>query len=73
MEKTTVLDTSDGIAFFQLATLKSALKLELLGMRHSRGSALKVAKRMGYKGNRETVYKAVCDEVDKRLAAKAQS
>lgn len=41
-----VLDTPEGIAFYQLCALRGALKLEVLGMRSSRGSAGAVARRV---------------------------
>lgn len=52
-----ILDTPDGIAFYRLAATKSALSLELKGIRIRRGfSAYAFAKRTyDLKGSRESV------------------
>lgn len=39
---TIAIDRPNGISLFQLITVKSALKLEKLGMKHSRGSVRKM-------------------------------
>lgn len=46
-----VIDTPEGIAYAQLATLKAAVKLESLGMKHSSGLSMRkqAAKRLGMK------------------------
>lgn len=42
--------------FFQLLQWKGALKLEILGMRHSQGSVYAhVKKQLGFKGNKQRV------------------
>ena len=52
----TILDTKEGINFFQVARLCSALKLEILGLKHSRGSVYAYCKRTyGLKGNKEKI------------------
>lgn len=39
----TTIDTPEGIAFFQLLQMRGALRIEIAtGMRHSRGSVLKL-------------------------------
>ena len=49
----TVLDTPDQIARFRLATLRAALKLEIAGMKRSRGpSAYAILKTEGFTGTR---------------------
>jgi hypothetical protein len=65
-----MLTTPEELDFFELARLKSAVKLELYGMRLSRGaSAYKIAKqRYGLKGNRAYVYKQLYDMVQAQLA-----
>ena len=40
-----VIDTPEGIAFHRLCTLHATVKLECLGMRHSRGSVTALVKR----------------------------
>jgi hypothetical protein len=42
----TMIDTPDGIRFYRLAAVRAALSIEVkTGLRHSRGSVLKIAKR----------------------------
>lgn len=51
-----ILDTPEDINFFQVATQCSALKLETLGLRHSRGSVYAFCKKQyGFKGTKEKV------------------
>jgi len=51
-----IADTPESIAAFRLITLRAALKLECLGMRHSRGSAFKVIKsEFNIKGTKKSV------------------
>ena len=46
----------DNIALYRLLTLKAALKLETLGMKHSQGSVYALVKReFGFKGNKASV------------------
>ena len=46
----------DNIALYRLLTLKAALKLECLGMKHSQGSVYALVKReFGFKGNKASV------------------
>lgn len=60
----TVIDTPEGIRIARLMALKGALKLEMKGMRRSRGrSAYSILKEMGYKGSREEVLRQVEREV----------
>jgi hypothetical protein len=64
----TMLTTPESIALFRLATLRTALKLELLGMKHSSGkSAYSTLKGMGYKGTRAEVLEAVAADVQAGL------
>lgn len=66
-----ILDKPDEIAFFNLARLKGALKLELLGMKMSRGpTAYSQLKKMGFKGTREAVLEAVEAKVKHAIAVK---
>ncbi len=50
---------------FRLAALRSALRLELHGMRVSRGrTAYAILKDMGYRGSRESVLEQVTADVE---------
>jgi len=45
------------VAGYQILALRSALGLEIKGMKHSRGSAYAtIKKRFGFKGNKQKVY-----------------
>ena len=51
-----VIDTPNQIALFGMATQISALKLEVKGMKHSRGSVYALVKRVyGLKGSKQRV------------------
>lgn len=53
---TIICDTPESIKFYQLVALRGAVKLECLGMKHSRGSMTAFAKRLyGLKGNKISV------------------
>jgi len=57
----------ENIELFRLMTLRQGLKLELLGMKVSRGvSILKIVKGMGYKGTRQQILTQL-DEVHAQL------
>jgi hypothetical protein len=57
----------ENIELFRLMTLRQGLKLELLGMKVSRGvSILKILKGMGYKGTRQQILTQL-DEVHAQL------
>ena len=63
------LTTTDQIETFRLITLRSALKLEIKGMKMSRGqSAYKILKSMGFTGLRQSVLEQVTDEIEYRKA-----
>ena len=63
------LTTTDQIETFRLMTLRSALKLEIKGMKMSRGqSAYKILKSMGFTGLRQSVLEQVTDEIEWRKA-----
>ncbi len=54
---------------YDLFVLEKSLKLELLGMKHSKRSAYARAKeRYGLKGNREKVYNQLLDLKNQMLA-----
>lgn len=46
MNQDIICDTPDKILAFQLLSIRSALKLEILGMKHSRGSVAQHVRRM---------------------------
>lgn len=59
---TIVINTPEGIEMFQLLRLKSALKLELMGLKHSQGSVFAHIKRTyNFKGNKQTVLNQLAD------------
>ena len=65
----TMIDTKEGIEAFQLLRLKSALKLEILGLKNSRGSVYAHIKRTyNLKGNKQKVYDSFCSLADTRLS-----
>ena len=52
------------VDFYRLLTLRSALKLEILGMKNSRRSAYAIIKEeFGFKGNKQKVY----DQIDELI------
>jgi hypothetical protein len=70
-----VIDTPDGIAFYRLCALRSALVLEMHGMKHSQGSVYALVKReFGFKGAKVAVLaqlKAYIEEVRSALSTPA--
>lgn len=59
----TALTTPEQIDKFRLATLRSALKLEMKGMTRRGKSAYAILKEMGYKGTREKVLEKLNEEL----------
>ena len=60
------LDTPEKIEAYRLAPLRTGLKLEIKGMRVSRGrTCYSILKGMGYKGSREKVLEQVAADVEK--------
>jgi hypothetical protein len=60
----TIVDTPDGIATYQMLAIRAALRIEVhTGLRHSRGSVMKLAKRLY--GIRRNTKKGVLAELDK--------
>ena len=54
--------------YFQLRCLQKALELELLGMRHSRGSAYaEIKNRFGFRGSREKVAEKFSEYIENYL------
>tara|TARA_R110001592_G_scaffold341621_1_gene630909 strand:- start:1293 stop:1616 length:324 start_codon:yes stop_codon:yes gene_type:complete len=50
--QTVIADTKEKIEMMRLLTIRSGLKLELLGLRHSRNAAFKAAKQITGKNTR---------------------
>lgn len=72
-DKSIVIDTKAGLAFFRLLQIKGALGIEVsTGLRNSHGSVMKLAKeKYGCKGNtKKAVYDELCKIVDDAIAAK---
>ena len=60
------LDTPANIEAYRLATLRTGLRLEIKGMRMSRGrTCYAILKDMGSKGSREKVLEQVAADVEK--------
>lgn len=66
-----VVDTPDGIEFFQLCARRGALKLENRGLKHSSGrSVFKMVKQVyGLRGTREEVLAQLNDMIEQRIKA----
>jgi succinylarginine dihydrolase len=58
------LTTSHQIETFRLITLRTALRLELLGMKSKGPSAYSALKKMGFSGSRTVVLQQVSDEIN---------
>ena len=59
-----ILDTPDLIARYRLATLRAALRLEIAGMKRSRGpSAYAILKKEGFTGTRADIL----EQINKQL------
>jgi hypothetical protein len=54
-----VIDTPEGINMFRMLAIKHGLKLELLGMRHSKGLVFAAAKQMTGKKTRKDCLTAI--------------
>ena len=68
---TLVFDTPESIAFFQLAARKNALAMELRGMKRHGRSAYSICKsEYGLRGNRESVFRQMCELVEAAIATK---
>lgn len=65
--------TGEGINIFQFLTRKSALKLEIAGLRHSRGSVYAVCKKAyGLKGSKQRVLEQMEEMHKSMLEARDQ-
>ena len=52
---------------YRLMTLRSGLKLEIIGMKRTGKTAYATLKAMGYKGSKQVVLDQVIDEINSRL------
>jgi hypothetical protein len=67
-----IADTPESIAFFHLCAQISALRLEILGLRHSRGSVYAHVKRQyGLTGNKASVLAQLVAKKEATLAARS--
>ncbi len=57
----------DNIEMFRLLQMKSALALEIKGLKHSRGSVYALVKKeFNLKGNKQKVYDQLCNIIKTR-------
>ena len=61
------LTTLEAIDTYRLMTLRSALKLEIIGMTRKGQSAYSILKAQGFKGTKQAVLDQVIDEINSRL------
>lgn len=62
----TIVESQD-FELYALLRLKSALKLECAGMKHSKGSVYaKVKKDFGFKGNKQFVLEQLIQHIDSK-------
>jgi len=69
----TAISDPNKIALFRLCTLRTALRLEINGMRSSGRSAYATLKDMGYRGTRAAVLDAVVADIAQAFNAMEQS
>jgi len=62
-----ILTTPQQISAYHLATLRTALKLEMLGMKRHGKTALSILRGMGYSGNRAKVLAQVTADVETKI------
>lgn len=69
-----VLSNPEDMVFARLATLKGGLKLEMIGMRRSKGrSCYAILKSEGYRGSRQKVYEQVCKKIEDLIEERKKS
>lgn len=72
MSKPITIDTPEGVAFAQLLTRRAALRLEILGLKHSRGSVYALCKRVyGLSGSKQSVLEQLNTMIEDIKAARA--
>lgn len=62
-----ILTTPAQISAYHLATLRTALKLEMAGMKRHGKTALSILRGMGYSGNRAKVLAQVSADVETKI------
>ena len=67
---TNIIDTPEQFAWFNLARLRGALRLEIAGMKGRGPSALSQLRVMGYKGDRAKVLAQVHRDLEARKLEK---
>jgi hypothetical protein len=68
MEGTLVFDTPDKIKGYRILAMRSALKLEILGLKHSRVSIYALVKQeFGFKGSKQKVLEQLNKWIDENL------
>lgn len=73
MSETIVITGKENIQMFHLLQLKYALKLELVGLKHSQGSVYAYVKRQfGFKGNKQKVFDQLCQHIETKHTEMAQ-
>jgi len=66
----TLITGAENIAMWRLLTLRSALSLECVGMKHSQGSVYALVKReFGFKGSKQAVLAQLRSHIEAALAA----
>lgn len=65
MSEVRALYDLESMEMFRLLQMKYALKLEMKGLKHSRGSVYAlVKKQLGFKGNKQKVYDQLCNLIE---------
>jgi hypothetical protein len=60
-----VITGERNIAMYRLLTMKAALKLECMGMKHSKGSVYALVKQeFGFKGNKQRVLEQLTAHIE---------
>lgn len=64
-----VMITGDDISKYRVLTMRQGLKLELKGMKMSRGTSCYalVKKEFGFKGSKQKVYDQLCDWIEENF------
>ena len=64
----TIITGKENIEMYNMIRLKYALKLELIGMKHSRGSAYAfIKKQFNLKGSKQKVYDKLCELIKQEV------
>jgi hypothetical protein len=56
--------SGESVEMFRLVALRSALKLELMGMTSRGASAYSIVKQMGFKGSKKSAYDQLCAYIE---------